>query len=167
MAASTKSPSSTGREVLIVREFDVPRELVFDAWIDPKRLMRWYAPAGCTIQFRALDPRPGGTFHSCIRSPEGHGCWCRGVYRTVNRPVQIVFTMVVANERGEAVEPAAIGMNRDWPLETVVTVTFVPKGSRTVLTLHQTVSESLAKRTGAYPSWLEMLDQLGAFLTRN
>jgi uncharacterized protein YndB with AHSA1/START domain len=135
--------------------------------IPNERLMRWYAPVGCTIQFRALDPRPGGTFHSCIRSPEGRECWCRGVYRTVNRPVQIVFTMVVANERGESVEPAAIGMDRDWPLETVVTVTFVPKGGRTVLTLHQTVSESLAKRTGAHPSWLEMLDRLEAELVRS
>lgn len=167
MAASILSPCSTGQEVLIVREFAAPRELVFDAWIDPEQLMRWYAPAECTIQFRALDPRPGGTFHSCIRTPTGKECWCRGVYRTVNRPVQIVFTMVVANERGEAVAPSAVGMDPDWPLETVVTVTFVPKGSRTVLTLHQTVSESLAKRTGAHPSWLQMFDRLAALVARN
>ena len=55
-------------------------------------------------------------------------------------------------------------MDPDWPLETVVTVTFVPKGSRTVLTLHQTVSESLAKRTGAHPSWLQMFDRLAALV---
>jgi uncharacterized protein YndB with AHSA1/START domain len=157
---------SADREVLITRLFDAPRELVFDAWTDPQQLARWYAPHGCEIEFRALDPRPGGTFHSCIRTPDGHRCWCRGVYRTVNRPVQIVMTMVVSNEKGETVEPAAAGMDPDWPGETVVTVTLVEKQGRTMLTLHQTVSESLAKRTGAHPGWLEMLDRLAAQLAR-
>lgn len=167
MGCSTATARFTDREVLITRVFDAPREMVFDAWTDPAQLARWYAPSGCEIEFRALDPRPGGTFLSCIRAPGGHECWCRGVYRTVNRPVQIVFTMVVADQRGEAVDPSAVGMDPDWPLETVVTVTFVPKGSRTVLTLHQTVSESLAKRTGAYPSWLQMFDRLAALVARN
>ena len=62
--------------------------------------------------------------------------------------------------------PAAVGMDPDWPLETVVTVTLIPKDGRTMLTLHQTVSESLAKRTGAHPGWLEMLDRLAGELTR-
>ena len=167
MGCSSAIAKSSDRDVLITRVFDAPREMVFDAWTDPLQLARWYAPPGCEIEFRTLDPRPGGTFLSCIRSPGGHECWCRGVYRTVNRPVQIVFTMVVANERGEAVDPSAVGMDPDWPLETVVTVTLVPRDGRTLLTLHQTVSESLAKRTGAHPSWLQMFDRLAALVARN
>jgi uncharacterized protein YndB with AHSA1/START domain len=164
MSASTLA--SAGREVLITRLFDAPRELVFDAWTDPKQLARWYAPRGCEIEFRSIDPRPGGAFHSCIRTPDGHECWCRGVYRTINRPVQIVLTMVVSNEKGESVAPVAAGMDPEWPSETVVTVTLVEKQGRTMLTLHQTVSESLAKRTGAHPGWLEMLDRLAALTAR-
>jgi hypothetical protein len=48
----------------------------------------------------------------------------------------------------------------EWPRETIVTVTFVELGGKTKLTLHQTVLESIAKRTGAHPSWIEMLDRL-------
>lgn len=47
-----------------------------------------------------------------------------------------------------------------------MTVTFADRGNGTLMTLHQTVPEALAKRTGAYPSWLEMLDRLGEELAR-
>lgn len=160
MGCSMATARSADREVLISRHFDAPRELVFDAWIDPRQLVRWYAPPGCSIEFRSFDPRPGGTFLSCIRTADGHECWCRGVYRTINRPVQIVHSMIVSNERGETISPVAAGMDPDWPQETVVTVTFVEREGGTLLTLHQSVSEALARRTGAHPSWLAMLDRL-------
>ena len=148
------------REVLITRVFDAPRALVFAAWTDPEHLQRWFAPRGCTVQFCRIDIRPGGTFHSCIRTPNGHNCWCVGTYRAVVVPERIVFTMAVADEKGDLVAPAAVGMDPDWPRETVVTVTFAERDGKTTVTLRQTVSEALAKRTGAHPSWLDMLDRL-------
>jgi uncharacterized protein YndB with AHSA1/START domain len=156
--------STTTQEVLITRVFDAPRELVFAAWTDPEHLARWFAPQGCTVTFRTIDLRPGGTFHSCIRVPQCHDCWCKGVYREMVAPERIVFTMAISNESGDLVGPVDAGMDPDWPRETVVTVTFADLGGKTELTLHQTVDESLAKRTGAYPSWIEMLDRLKAEL---
>lgn len=161
MSTTTEAPAGA---FTITRTFDAPRSLVFRAWTDPDRLARWFAPTGCTIAFRALDPRPGGRFHSCIRTPDGHECWCVGEYREVAPPDRLVFTMAVADAAGDRADPAAVGMDPDWPAETVVTVTFVEAGGQTKLTLHQTVSEALAKRTGAHPSWLQMLDRLAAAL---
>jgi uncharacterized protein YndB with AHSA1/START domain len=151
---------SAGPEVLITRIFDAPREAVFDAWTDREQLMRWYAPPGCQISFRTLDLRPGGAFHSCILTPDGHECWCKGVYLEIARPERIVYTMVIANERGDSIGPTDAGMDPAWPRETVLTVTFAEQEGKTKLTLRQTVDESLAKRTGAQPSWLLMLDRL-------
>ena len=51
-------------------------------------------------------------------------------------------------------------MDPEWPRETVVTVTFAERDGRTTVTLHQTVSEALAKRTGAHPSWIQMMGRL-------
>lgn len=169
MNAETQGPvaGTSEREVLITRVFDAPRELVFDAWVDPEHLVRWYAPRGCTTRFRAIDPRPGGTFHSCIRSPDGQDCWCTGRYLEVVRPERIVYTLALSDEDGNPVDPADAGKDPDWPRETVVTVTFAEHEGGTKLTLHQTVSESLAKRTGAHPSWIEMLDRLGEELVRD
>jgi len=148
------------KQVFITRVFDAPRDLVFKAWTDPEHLVRWYAPRGCAIHFSRIDFRPGGAFHSCIRTPDGHDCWCTGVYREIAAPERLVFTMVAADADGNPVEPAEVGMDPDWPRETTVTVTFAELGRKTELTLRQTVSEALAKRTGAHPSWIEMLDRL-------
>ncbi len=154
------------RMVVITRVFDAPRELVFRAWTDPALLARWFAPHGCTIEFHSLDLREGGSFLSCLRTPDGKNCWSRGVYREVVTPERIVYTLAVADEHGQLVEPVQVGMDPDWPRETTVTVTFAESEGKTRLTLQQTVSETLAKRTGAHPSWLEMLDRLQGELER-
>lgn len=153
------------REVFITRVFDAPRKLVFKAWTDVAHLQRWYAPHDCTVLFKRFDFREGGGFHSCIKSPAmDHDCWCTGTYLQIVEPEKIVFTMTIADENGNPVDPAFAGMDADWPGDTVVTLTFTEQDGKTTLTLHQTVSESLAKRTGAHPSWLNMLDKLAAEL---
>ena len=152
--------SARKNEVAISRVFDAPREVVFAAWTEPRQLLRWYAPRGCEIRFSAIDVRPGGSFHSCIRPPGGHDCWCKGVYREIVAPERLVFTMAIADADGNLMGPEQAGMDPEWPRETVVTVTFAEHHGKTKLTLHQSVSESLAKRTGAHPGWLQMLDRL-------
>jgi uncharacterized protein YndB with AHSA1/START domain len=153
------------QQVLITRVLNAPRELVFKAWTSRQNLERWYSPQGCEIKFKKMDFRPGGEFHSCIRTPEGHECWCRGVYEQIVAPERIVFSMAVSDQNGNLLEPTEAGMDADWPKETLVTVTFAEIGTdQTLLTLRQTVLESIAKRTGAYPSWLQMLDRLAGEL---
>lgn len=152
--------TSRSAEVHIVRTINAPRDIVFAAWTNPSQLANWFAPHGCSIEFRRLEIVPGGTFHSCIHTPGGHQCWCIGEYREVDAPERLVFTMKVADAEGNFVSPTAAGMDPDWPAETVVTVHFEADGRRTRLTLDQNVSEALAKRTGAHPSWLQMLDRM-------
>lgn len=157
------APSATEREVLITRVFDAPRELVFQAWTDPEHLRRWFAPRGCTVEFPFIDLRQGGEFRSCVRTPDGQDCWCKGTYLEIVAPERIVYSIGMADEHGNPVDSAA-GKDPEWPRETVVTVTFAEHGNQTKLTLHQNVSEEVAKRTGAYPSWLQMLDLLAESL---
>lgn len=147
-------------QVLIERIFDAPREMVFKAWTDLDQLLKWYAPTGCEISFSHLDVKEGGYFHSCILTPDGKECWCKGVYKEVKYPEKIVHTMAVASKEGDLISSVDAGMDPEWPDETTLTITFVDINGKTKLTLHQTVSESLAKRTGAHPSWLIMFDRL-------
>jgi hypothetical protein len=46
-------------------------------------------------------------------------------------------------------------------------VTFSEEHGKTKLQLRQTVSQALAQKTGAYPSWLEMLDNMRTLLAQN
>jgi uncharacterized protein YndB with AHSA1/START domain len=159
-SAAPAPPSPAGREVLITRTFNAPRELVFQAWTDKERLLQWYAPSGCRIEIRSLDARVGGRFHWCVHAPNGDACWCIGEYLEVDPPGRIVLTMRMADEHGNAVSSTAAGKAADWPEVTTVTVTLEDVAGDTRLTLHQTVAEEVAKRTGAYPSWLNMLGRL-------
>lgn len=154
------------QEVHIMRLVAAPREQVFKAWTDPASLARWFAPHGCTIHFASIDVRQGGGFHSCINNPKFGACWCKGAYHELVAPERIVFSMSIADEQGNLVEPQSAGHDGAWPATTVVTVTFAEQAGKTLLTLRQNVSEALAKKTGAHPSWLEMLDRLAGEVGR-
>lgn len=159
MSASAADPSARGT-LVIERSFDAPRELVFDAWTKPEHLLRWFAPHGCSVRFIAIDVRPGGRFHSCIDHPSFGECWAIGTYLEIVRPERIVYTLATADSAGREIDPAQAGHDPRWPRRTRITVTFTDLGGSTRLTLAQTVEQSLAEQTGAYPSWLEMLDRL-------
>lgn len=154
-------------EVFIEETFNASIEKVFEAWTDPEKLMKWYAPDGCTIIFKKIEIENGGKYHSCISNPQYGDCWCIGEYKEVIPHSKIVFTMINADENGNPINPTEIGMDSDWPGRTFVTVTLTEENGKTKLQLRQTVSQELAKKTGAYPSWLQMLNNMQTLLIQN
>lgn len=154
------------RLVTITRTLDAPRDLVFRMWSNPELLTRWYAPRRCRLEVLHFDFREGGEFRSRIREPDGSGCLCSAIFTQISEPERIVYTMCFSDEQGRFVPASSVGADPDWPDRTTVTVTFVEENGRTTITLHQTVPESVAKRTGAYPSWVEMLERLSEEVNR-
>ncbi|HEX6181460.1 MAG TPA: SRPBCC domain-containing protein [Chitinophagaceae bacterium] len=154
------------RQVFITRTLDAPRELVFKAWSTKEHLENWYAPNGCTIKIFKLDFRVGGIFLHRIETPDGFTCTCKGVFVEIDKPGRIVYSLAFSDENGNLIDSSQAGNHDDWPNETTVTVTFEEINGRTMVHLHQTVSEALAKQTGAYPSWLEMFDRLSTELAK-
>lgn len=152
------------KEVDISYTFNHPREKVFNAWINPQYLQEWFAPHGCTIRYNTLEIKEGGKFHSCISNPDFGDCWCIGIYHEITAPEKIVYTIINADAYGNAVNPASVDMDPEWPGETLVTVTFVENNGITTIHVKQTVSETLARKTGAYPSWIQMLERLQSLI---
>lgn len=150
--------------VHISRTFYAPREVVFAAWSSAESLARWFAPNGCTIEIRRLDFQTGGSFLTCIRNPHYPECWCTGTYHEIIVPERIVYSMAICDESGARIDSNDAGKDAEWPAETIVIVEFAEEDGQTILTLHQNVLESLAIRTGAHPSWLQMLDRLAECL---
>ena len=157
---------SDEKELLISHLFDAPRDVVFNAWIDPDQLKHWYAPDGCSIEFKSIDVKTGGHFHYCILDPIHGPCWIIGTYLEIIQDQKLVFTMVMSNEAGEAVSSVANGKVEDWPERHVATVTFESIGERTKMVIHQTVAEEKAKETGAYQSWVKMFNILNQLLQK-
>jgi uncharacterized protein YndB with AHSA1/START domain len=116
----------------ISRSFDAPRDLVWKAFTESKRLMHWWGPKGSTWVSGKLDLRPGGMFHYCMRSPDGHEMWGKFVYREIDAPARLVFVNSFSNAQGETTRAP---FNAQWPLEVLNTVTFTENAGRTTITV--------------------------------
>lgn len=60
-----------GRNLIISRTFQAPRELVFQAWTDPHHLPQWWGPQGFTVTVQEIDVRPGGVWRYVMHGPDG------------------------------------------------------------------------------------------------
>lgn len=79
------------REIVTTRVIDAPRERVFEAWIDPAHLARWWGPKGFTSTFQTFDPRPGGPWRFVLHGPDGAEYANENVFVEVVRPGRIAF----------------------------------------------------------------------------
>lgn len=152
------------KELLITHLFDASPEIVFRAWTDHDQLKHWFAPDGCTIEFKSINVTLGGRFHSCVHDPVHGDCWVMGTYLEITPPKKLVFTMALCDENGRMTNAIEAGKTPDWPEEVVTTITFEPVGTQTKITVHETVSEEEAKKTGAYQSWIKMFNKLNKML---
>jgi uncharacterized protein YndB with AHSA1/START domain len=105
------------RAIVITREFDAPRELVFKAWTDPKHIAQWWRPKGFTNPVCELDVRVGGAWHIVMRAPNGTAYPCGGVYREVVEPERLVFTNIATDKEGKLI------------LDGLTTVTFAERAA--------------------------------------
>jgi uncharacterized protein YndB with AHSA1/START domain len=80
------------QEVLITRDFDAPRELVFKALTDPKLLPQWWGPRYLSTEVDKMDVRPGGQWRFLNRDAEGKEYAFHGVYHEILAPERIIDT---------------------------------------------------------------------------
>ncbi len=155
---------SEERALVIERIFDAPRELVWKAWSEPDRMMRWLGPKGYTVPFCKIDFRVGGVSLNCMRSPEGQDYWSTGVYREIVEHERIVTTDSFADADGNVVPASHYGITEDIPLEMLVTVTFEDLAGKTRMTLRHEGLPAGAMGEGANQGWNESFDKLAESL---
>jgi uncharacterized protein YndB with AHSA1/START domain len=155
---------SAGRELVITRIFDAPRELVWKSWTEPEHLMRWWGPKNFTSPVCKTDFRVGGVYLFCMRSPEGQEFWSTGVYREIVEPARIVYTHSFADEKGNPVPASHYEMPGDWPAETLATVMFEEHQGKTRLTLRHVGIPSGVMSEMAEAGWNESFDKLAESL---
>lgn len=82
----------TGAHIKLERLIPAPRQAVFQAWLDPERLVRFMCPAeGSTVARAETDPRVGGRFLIVMRVG-GQDLPHQGEYRQIDPPQRLVFT---------------------------------------------------------------------------
>ena len=125
--------------IVITREFDAPRRLVFAAWTQPEHVRHWYGPSYLSFTVCEIDLRPGGRWRYVLRSPDGAEHGFGGEYREIAPPERLVYT-----EGYEAMP------GHDY----LVTLTFDERDGKTTL-ISRGVYQSFADREGHVGSGME------------
>jgi uncharacterized protein YndB with AHSA1/START domain len=89
---TTNSESAADREILITRTFDAPRELIWEAWTNPKHVVNWWGPRGFTTTIEEMDVRPGGVWKLVMHGPDGTDYPNKSIFTEVAKPERIVFS---------------------------------------------------------------------------
>lgn len=147
-----KVTTPTDREIVMVREFNAPRRLVFDAFSKPELLKRWFGPHGWSLEVCEVDFRVGGGFRFVLRGPNGRQMGMRGVYREIAPP-----------ERSVHMESFD-----DYPGESQVTGVFVEQAGKTTLTVTVLYESQLVRdaviKSGMEHGAAESYDRLAELL---
>lgn len=107
---------------VIVREFNAPRQLVFDAWTKVHHLNNWMFPMpGCRCEFISADITNDGSSLHKIVMPNGYEMWLFTKYEEVVSPEKLVFLQYMSNENGEIVPMPNMP---NWPRDMLATLLF-------------------------------------------
>jgi uncharacterized protein YndB with AHSA1/START domain len=125
----------TDEQILIEREFDAPKHLVYEAYTTPELVARWWAGLRGKVTSCEIDLRVGGRWRYVMTASGGFELVFHGEYREIVPNERIVFTEVFEMPGAEAMPEAQAPLN---------TVTFTEVDGRTSLTLLvQTTSKEL------------------------
>ena len=80
------------QELFITREFDAPRELVFQAHTDAELYAQWLGPRGLDTRFEIFEPVSGGRYRFIQKDKDGNEYAFRGVTHDVTAPERIIGT---------------------------------------------------------------------------
>lgn len=154
---------------IISRVFNAPRERVWEAWTERNQLIQWFSPKGLTLSMAKMDFRRGGTFHYCLRSPDGNPMWGRFAYREINAPARIILVNSFSDATGGITRHP---FSDTWPLEMLCTTAFVEENGKTRVTiewrpLNPTEAEREtfnASHDGMTHGWSGTFEQLAEYL---
>lgn len=142
------------RELKIERIVDLPQELIWRCWTEPKHLMPWYCPKPWVTTECRIDLRVGGEFFALMISPEGINYPGAGVYLEVVKNKRLVWTDAYTKGWQPSENPFFTGIIELEDLGG-------GKTKYTARALHWTVENcNKHKEMGFHQGWNTALDQL-------
>lgn len=145
-------------QLVSVREYDAPRELVFAAWTDPEHFPKWFCPEGFQTVLCEMDVRNGGGYRIHWQDKKGNIYPNKAEYREVTPPSRLVYADTWDDDRPENEE-------------IEVTVEFEDLGGRTRMTSRSLFKNNdhleRIKAMGAEAGWAMFLERLAAHLAQH
>jgi len=141
-------------EIKIIRIYDAPVQLVWDAWTDPAQVAQWWGPRGFTLTTHSKDLKPGGHWHYTMHGPDGVDYPSKTIYFEVEPCAKLVYDH---------------GGYDDRPPLFRVTVLFSTIGSKTQMEMTMTLptpeaaeeTRKFIKKAGGDATWDRLAEYLG------
>jgi uncharacterized protein YndB with AHSA1/START domain len=115
----------TDKEILITRDFDAPKHLVYKAWTTPELVTRWWSGQRGSMKLVEIDLRVGGMWRYVLDGGEFEVAF-HGEYREIVPTERIVTTEVF-----EQADPDVVAGTDD----VLNVITFAEADGRTTLNL--------------------------------
>jgi uncharacterized protein YndB with AHSA1/START domain len=90
----------TDEQILITREFDAPKHLVYKAWTTPELVKRWWNAKRGEVTIAEIDLRVGGMWRYVMVADGGFEVGFHGEYREIVPNERIVSTEVYEGAPG-------------------------------------------------------------------
>ncbi|MES2386446.1 MAG: SRPBCC domain-containing protein [Bacteroidota bacterium] len=156
----TESTASAKAEIELSRIFDAPVEQVWQLWVKPELVMRWWGPDRFTCPSAEMDFREGGSSVVCMRAPKefkgGGDTYSIWNYRQIKPYESIEFIQNLGTREGKVLNPVDLGMPSDFPANVLTQVFFksLPDGKT-----EMTIKEFGFTKSGMYEFAVMGLDQ--------
>ncbi len=160
----------TVKPSILTREYNAPRQLVFEAWTQSNHLKNWMFPfEGFTCEYISADIKSGGSSLHKMITPDGFEMWLLTKYEEVIPPGNLIFRQYMSNEKSEILSNPQMP---DWPKEMRATITFEEEGDKTKIVLIWEPIDPTKKEADIFATsliehgngWEGGLDQLTKYL---
>lgn len=144
-----------GREIIITRLINAPRELIFDVWTTPEHVKHWYGPEGFITTTHKMNLSPGGEWHFTMHGPDGRDYPNRIKFIEILRPEKLVYRHA--------------GDDDTEPVDFHATITFEDNNGATMVTMRSTFASAEALQRvvetyGAVEGGKQTLSRLDSYL---
>ncbi|NOT71862.1 MAG: SRPBCC family protein [Hyphomicrobium sp.] len=100
-----RETSDARLDLVLTRNLEVPRALMWKAWTEPKHLKKWFTPVPWVTTECMIELRPGGEFRTVMRGPDGQINDNAGCYLEITEGHRLVWTTALVGGYRPAANP--------------------------------------------------------------
>ena len=156
MARRSNSAPNPSDDIVITSLVNAPRPVVFEAWTNPKHVVKWWGPPGFSNVRCEIDLRPGGALRIDLLAPDGTPYPMTGFLQEILEPEKLIFSTSPVDGLGHSL------------LDVLNTVTFADRANRTRIAIEvqvlRSTEESVPYLAGMENGWMQSLERLNAYL---
>ena len=121
------------KQIAVTKTFNAPVEMVWELWVNPELVKRWWGPKHFISPVAKIDFREGGKSLVSMKAPKemgGQEFYSIWIYQKIIPLTTIEFIQNLSDKDGNKIEPVTVGMPPDSPLDVRTVVTFRTVGTR-------------------------------------